>query len=118
VVIATVEHDIHDIGKNLVALMLRNYGYRVVDLGKDVPAGEIIDAAIRENADIIGLSALMTTTMMEMKTVVELAKEKGVSAKIIIGGAVITQGFADEIGADGYSKDAQEAVELVGRILN
>ncbi len=117
VVIATVEHDIHDIGKNLVALMLRNYGYRVVDLGKDVPAEDIIDAAIREDADIIGLSALMTTTMMEMKTVVELAKEKGVTAKIIIGGAVITQGFADEIGADGYSGDAQEAVELVGRIL-
>ena len=117
VVIATVEHDIHDIGKNLVALMLRNYGYRVVDLGKDVPAEDIIDAAIREDADIIGLSALMTTTMMEMKTVVELAKEKGVTAKIIIGGAVITQGFADEIGADGYSGDAQEAVELVGSIL-
>ncbi len=117
VVIATVEHDIHDIGKNLVALMLRNYGYRVVDLGKDVPAEEIIDAAIRENADIIGLSALMTTTMMEMKTVVDLAKERGVSARIIIGGAVITQGFADEIGADGYSGDAQEAVELVQRIL-
>lgn len=117
VVIATVEHDIHDIGKNLVALMLRNYGYRVVDLGKDVPAEVIIDAAIKEEADIIGLSALMTTTMMEMKKVVEMAKEKGVTSQIIIGGAVITQGFADEIGADGYSKDAQEAVELVGRLL-
>lgn len=117
VVIATVEHDIHDIGKNLVALMLKNYGFRVVDLGKDVPADVIIDAAIREKADIIGLSALMTTTMMEMKKVVELAKERGVTAKIIIGGAVITQGFADEIGADGYSKDAQEAVELVSRLL-
>lgn len=117
VVIATVEHDIHDIGKNLVALMLRNYGYRVVDLGKDVPAEVIIEAAIKEEADIIGLSALMTTTMMEMKKVVEMAKEKGVTAQIIIGGAVITQGFADEIGADGYSKDAQEAVELVGRLL-
>lgn len=117
VVIATVEHDIHDIGKNLVALMLKNYGYHVVDLGKDVPAETIIDAAIKEDADIIGLSALMTTTMMEMKKVVGLAKEKHVRAKIIIGGAVITQSFADEIGADGYSKDAQEAVEVVGRLL-
>ena len=117
VVIATVEHDIHDIGKNLVALMLKNYGYRVVDLGKDVPAEVIVETAIKEKADIIGLSALMTTTMMEMKTVVELAKERGVSARIIIGGAVITRGFAEEIGADGYSKDAQEAVTLVGKLL-
>lgn len=117
VVIATVEHDIHDIGKNLVALMLRNYGYRVVDLGKDVPAEVIVETAIKEKADIIGLSALMTTTMMEMKTVVELAKERGVSARIIIGGAVITRGFAEEIGADGYSGDAQEAVTLVGKLL-
>lgn len=117
IVIATVEHDIHDIGKNLVALMLRNYGYNVVDLGKDVPAEIIIESAIKENADIIGLSALMTTTMMEMKKVVELVHEKGITCKVIIGGAVITQGFADEIGADGYSKDAQEAVTLVGRLL-
>lgn len=117
VVIATVEHDIHDIGKNLVALMLRNYGYKVIDLGKDVPAETIIEAAIREDADIIGLSALMTTTMMEMKKVIALAKEKKVRAQIIIGGAVITQGFADEIGADGYSEDAQAAVELVSRLL-
>ncbi|MBC8558097.1 homocysteine S-methyltransferase family protein [Jutongia hominis] len=117
VVIATVEHDIHDIGKNLVALMLRNYGYKVIDLGKDVPADVIIDTAIKEDADIIGLSALMTTTMMEMKKVVNMKKEQNVRAKVIIGGAVITQGFADEIGADGYSKDAQDAVEVVGRLL-
>lgn len=117
IVIATVEHDIHDIGKNLVALMLKNYGYNVIDLGKDVPAETIIEKAKEVDADIIGLSALMTTTMMEMKKVVELAKEENVRAQIIIGGAVITQGFADEIGADGYSKDAQEAVVLVGRLL-
>ncbi len=117
IVIATVEHDIHDIGKNLVALMLRNYGYRVVDLGKDVPAEQIIDAAKREKADIIGLSALMTTTMMEMKKVVELVKEQQLDVQVMIGGAVITQGFADEIGADGYSQDAQAAVGLVGRLL-
>ena len=117
IVIATVEHDIHDIGKNLVALMLKNYGYNVVDLGKDVPAETIVAKAKEVDADIIGLSALMTTTMMEMKKVIALAKEEKVRAKIIIGGAVITQGFADEIGADGYSKDAQEAVVLVGRLL-
>ena len=117
VVIATVEHDIHDIGKNLVALMLRNYGYRVIDLGKDVPAEEIVDTAEREQADIIGLSALMTTTMMEMKKVVALVGERGLDVRIMIGGAVITQGFADEIGADGYSKDAQEAVTLAARLM-
>ncbi len=117
IVIATVEHDIHDIGKNLVALMLRNYGYNVIDLGKDVPAGEIVGAAIAHKADIIGLSALMTTTMMEMKKVTALVHEKYPGCKVIIGGAVITQGFACEIGADGYSKDAQEAVVLVGKLL-
>lgn len=117
IVMATVAGDIHDIGKNLVVLMLKNYGYRVVDLGKDVPAEEIIDAAREHNADIIGLSALMTTTMMEMKRVVELSKKAGLRAKIMIGGAVITQSFADEIGADGYSKDAQEAVALVKKLL-
>lgn len=117
IVMATVEGDIHDIGKNLVVLMLKNYGYRVVDLGKDVPKEVIIDAAIKENAAIIGLSALMTTTMMRMKDVVEYAREKQVKAKIIIGGAVITQSFADEIGADGYSKYAAEACRLVERLL-
>lgn len=117
IVIATVEGDIHDIGKNLVALMFRNYGYRVIDLGKDVPAEKIIEAAKEEDADIIGLSALMTTTMMEMKTVVNMAKKENLRAKILIGGAVITQGFADEIGADGYSGDAQEAVVVAKRLL-
>lgn len=117
IIIATVEHDIHDIGKNLVALMLKNYGYRVIDLGKDVPAETIVSTAKEEKAAIIGLSALMTTTMMEMKKVVELVREEGLDTKVIIGGAVITQSFADEIGADGYSKDAQEAVTLVQRLL-
>ncbi len=117
IVIATVEHDIHDIGKNLVALMLKNYGYNVIDLGKDVPAEKIVDTAINEKADIIGLSALMTTTMMEMKKVTALVRERYPGCKVMIGGAVITKGFADEIGADGYSKDAQEAVLLAGKLL-
>lgn len=116
-VIATVEGDIHDIGKNLVVLMLRNYGYHVIDLGKDVPAETILTTAIRENAKVIGLSALMTTTMMRMQEVVNKAKEMHYTGKIIIGGAAITSSFSDEIGADGYSKDASDCVKLVARLL-
>lgn len=116
-VVATVEGDIHDIGKNLVVLMLKNYGYNVIDMGKDVPCEEIVDTAMRENAAVIGLSALMTTTMMRMQDVVEICRQKGCKSKVIIGGACITQSFADEIGADGYSKDAAECVRLVERLL-
>lgn len=116
-VIATVEGDIHDIGKNLVVLMLKNYGYNVIDMGKDVKCEDIVDLAIKADAAIIGLSALMTTTMMRMKDVVELCKEKGCKSKVVIGGACITQSFADEIGADGYSKDAADCVKLVERLL-
>lgn len=111
VVIATVEGDIHDIGKNLVALMLKNYGFKVIDLGKDVPKETIIQAAKEYHADIIALSALMTTTMQRMREVVALARHEGVTARIMIGGAVITQEYADEIHADGYSGDAAEAVK-------
>ncbi len=118
IVIATVEGDIHDIGKNLVALMLKNYGFQVIDLGKDVPKEEIIAAAKEHHASIIALSALMTTTMQEMKQVIDYAREQQVDAKIIIGGAVITQEYADEIGADGYSGDAADAVKLAKRILD
>lgn len=116
VVIATVEGDIHDIGKNLVALMLKNHGFRVIDLGKDVPKEEIIRAAQEHHAQIIALSALMTTTMQRMGEVVAFAREKGVDARIMIGGAVITQEYADEIGADGYSRDAAEAVRVAKRL--
>lgn len=117
VVVATVEGDIHDIGKNLVVLMLKNYGYNVIDLGKDVPASVIVDTAMEQNAKVIGLSALMTTTMMRMKDVVEQAKSRGCEAKIVIGGACISESFAEEIKADGYSKDAADCVKLVGRLL-
>ncbi len=116
VVIATVKGDIHDIGKNLVALMLKNHGFEVVDLGKDVSKEEIIRVAKEKNAKIIALSALMTTTMQEMKQVIELAKAEGVNAKVMIGGAVITQEYADEIVADGYSKDAADAVKLAQKL--
>lgn len=117
VVIATVEGDIHDIGKNLVALMLKNYGFRVIDLGKDVPKEKIIQAAIENHAQIIALSALMTTTMQRMREVVIYAHEQNVQAKIMIGGAVITKEYADEIGADGYSGDAAEAVKVAKRLI-
>ena len=117
VVIATVEGDIHDIGKNLCALMLKNYGYNVIDMGKDIPASDIVDKAMELNAEIIGLSALMTTTMMKMADVVIEAKNRGCSSKIIIGGACITESFKDEIGADGYSEDAAGCVKLVKNLV-
>ena len=117
IIIATVEGDIHDIGKNLVALMLRNYGYDVIDLGKDVPADEIIAAAKEHNASIIVLSALMTTTMMRMKDTIALKEKEHLDVKVMIGGAVTTQSFADEIGADGYSADAADAVRLAKKLL-
>ena len=117
VVIATVEGDIHDIGKNLVALMLKNHGFHVIDLGKDVPQAKILESAKEHHAEFIALSALMITTMQRMREIVAAAKEEGITAKIIIGGAVITQEYADEIGADGYSKDAADAVKLAKSLM-
>ena len=117
IVIATVKGDIHDIGKNIVGLMLKNYGFLVYDLGKDVSAEAIISAAKEKKARIIGMSALMTTTMMEMKTVIDLAKKEGLSVKFMVGGAVVTENFAKEIGADGYSEDAYSAVKLANKLL-
>lgn len=116
VVIATVKGDIHDIGKNLVALMLKNYGFEVIDLGKDVPKEVIVEKAKEVDADIIALSALMTTTMLEMENVIKLVKKEKLSTKVIIGGAVITNEYAIEIGADGYSEDANAAVKLAKKL--
>ncbi len=118
IVIATVEGDIHDIGKNLVALMLKNYGFNVIDLGKDVPKEVIVEEAQKHNADIIALSALMTTTMKQMDSVNQLVKEKGLKAKVVIGGAVTSEHYAQEINVDGYSKDAAAAVKLCQKLLN
>ena len=115
--VATVKGDIHDIGKNLVILMLRNYGYQVYDLGKDVPTDTILDFAEKEDVDIIALSALMTTTMTVMKEVVFKARERNLRAKVIIGGAVVTNEYALEIGADGYSSDAADCVRLVNELF-
>ena len=116
VILATVKGDIHDIGKNIVALMMKNYGFKVLDLGKDVAPERILEAAAKEEGAVIGLSALMTTTMTEMKTIIQAAKERKMDAKFIIGGAVITQEYADEIQADGYARDSIEAVKLAQRL--
>jgi 5-methyltetrahydrofolate--homocysteine methyltransferase len=111
IAIGTVKGDLHDIGKNLVAMMYKGAGFDVVDLGVDVPAERFVQAS-DDGADIVGLSALLTTTMVQMKNVLESLKEKGSKAKAIIGGAPVTQNYCDEIGADGYAADAATAVEI------
>ncbi len=98
IVMATVEGDIHDIGKNIVCLMLRNHGFEVIDLGKDVPAKKIVEVAKKEQAPLIGLSALMTTTMVKMEETIKLVQKEKLKCKVMIGGAVVTQAFADRIG--------------------
>lgn len=118
VILATVKGDIHDIGKNIVGLMLKNHGFEVIDLGKDVSKELICDSIKETGAKIIGLSALMTTTMVYMKEIIECVKQNRLDVKVIIGGAVITESYAKEIGADGYSKDANEAVKVVKAILS
>jgi 5-methyltetrahydrofolate--homocysteine methyltransferase len=116
VVLATVEGDIHDIGKNIVALLLANHGFEVVDAGKDVKAEDIVDMACRHKASIIGLSALMTTTMVRMEDTARLLKERGLPIRLMVGGAVLTAAYARSIGADGYAADAVEAVRLANSL--
>ena len=118
IVLATVKGDIHDIGKNIVGLMLKNYGFEVHDLGMDVSAERIVEEARLSDAAIIGLSALMTTTMVEMRNVIELAKEEGLHCSFMVGGAVVNEDYAREICADGYAKDAYEAVKLAKRLVD
>jgi len=118
--LGTVKGDLHDIGKNLVSMMLEGAGFEVIDLGVDVTP-EKFSAAIREkDAQIIGMSALLTTTMLNMKSTIEALKKDGVrdTVKIVIGGAPVTQNYADEIGADGYAADAASAVAVVKQLLN
>jgi len=119
VAIGTVHGDLHDIGKNLVGIMLKGAGFDVIDLGKDVVAEKFVEAAEQEDAVVIGMSTLLTTTMPVMKNVVELLKEKGLdkSIKTIVGGAPVTQEFADEIDADAYAYDAAKAVECVKTLV-
>ncbi len=117
IVMATVEGDIHDIGKNIVNIMLENYGFRIIDLGKDVPAATILNVAEQEKADIIGLSALMTTTMPRMQEVIEGVKNMGLRSRVMVGGAVLNQEYADKIGADAYSADARAAVKTAQKLM-
>jgi 5-methyltetrahydrofolate--homocysteine methyltransferase len=119
VVIGTVKGDLHDIGKNLVGIMLKGAGFDVIDLGADVPAEKFVAAAKSEGASVVGLSALLTTTMSGMKDVVQLVKSEGLSGKVkvIVGGAPVSQQFADSIGADGYGYDAANAVTLVKSLV-
>lgn len=115
--LGTVKDDLHDIGKNLVAMMMKGAGWTVIDLGVDVQAEEFIRTAKDKNADVIGLSALLSSTMVNLKVVIELAKTKDCRAKIVVGGAPVTQSYADEIGAEGYAEDAARAVEIVNSLV-
>ncbi len=117
IVIGTVEGDLHDIGKNLVAMMMKGANFRVIDLGTNVPPQKFLEAAAEHKAQLVGLSALLTTTMPAMKTTVKMLKANGLNARILIGGAPVTQSFADEIGADGYSPDAASAVDLARSLV-
>jgi len=120
VVIGTVKGDLHDIGKNLVGMMLESAGYKVVDLGTDTAPEAFVQAVQENNAQVLGLSALLTTTMLAMKQTIEALQVAGLrdKVKVMVGGAPITQEFADEIGADGYAPDAASAVELVNQLLS
>ena len=117
VVIGTVKGDLHDIGKNLVAMMMEGAGFEVVDLGVDVESEAFVKQAAAKGADVIALSALLTTTMPAMESTVKAVKEAGMATRTIIGGAPVTQAFADQIGADGYSADAPGAVKLVKELV-
>lgn len=117
IVIGTVKGDLHDIGKNLVAMLMEGGGFNVVDLGVDIDAKQFAEAAVAHNADVVALSALLTTTLPAMEAIIGALREAGIATKIIIGGAPVTAAFADRIGADGYSKDAPGAVEQARKLI-
>uniref|UniRef100_A0A7C3RJC9 Cobalamin-binding protein n=1 Tax=Dictyoglomus thermophilum TaxID=14 RepID=A0A7C3RJC9_DICTH len=119
IVIGTVKGDLHDIGKNLVAMMLEGAGYQIIDLGIDVPPEKFVQAIKENKPDVVGMSALLTTTMSQMKVTIDVIEKEGLrdKVKIIVGGAPVTEEFAKEIGADGYAEDAYSSVELVNRLL-
>ena len=118
VIIGTAKSDIHDIGKGIVCTMLEGGGFMVTDIGVDVDPEKFVEAAREKNADIIGVSALLTTTMVGMKGVIDSVREAGIKAKVMIGGASITNEYADEIGADGYAPDAPAAVREAAGLLD
>lgn len=118
IILATVKGDIHDIGKNIVKVILENYGFEIIDLGKDVPIKDIVETAMREDIKLVGLSALMTTTVKNMEDTIKVLRENKVDCKIFVGGAVLNQEYADMIKADYYAKDAQEAVKIARSVFN
>ena len=117
IILATVKGDIHDIGKNIVKVILENYGYEIIDLGKDVPIEKVVETAMKEDIQLVGLSALMTTTLKSMEETIKALRESGFMGKVFVGGAVLTTEYADMIGADYYSKDAKESVEIAKKIF-
>jgi 5-methyltetrahydrofolate--homocysteine methyltransferase len=117
IVIATVEGDVHDIGKNLVSMMLESAGFDMADLGVNAKVSEIAEAAVKEKADIVGLSALLTTTMLAMKPAIEAIRKSNSQVKIMVGGSPITQEFAREVGADGFAPDALRAINLAKSLM-
>ena len=117
IIIGTVKGDLHDIGKNLVAMMMESGGYTVVNLGIDIAPEKFVEAAKAENTDIVAMSSLLTTSMPSMKATVDVIKKSGLKVKCIVGGAPVSQKFSDDIGADGYSPDAGSAVELCARLI-
>lgn len=117
VVLATVKGDIHDIGKNIVKVLLENYGYPVVDLGKDVEPAAVVEATKKHSAPLVGLSALMTTTLGSMEATIKLLREEGVPCKVVVGGAVLTADYAKRIGADFYAKDAKQSVDVARQVI-
>jgi 5-methyltetrahydrofolate--homocysteine methyltransferase len=116
-IIGTAQGDLHDIGKNLVAMMMKGAGFQVVDLGVDVPAEKFVQQAKSAGAQLIGISALLTTTMPGMEKTVKALRAAGLDSKVMVGGAPVTQGYADKIGADGYAADAASAVDLAKRLI-
>ncbi len=118
VIMGTVKGDIHDIGKNIVSMMLRGNGFKVIDIGIDASYEKFIYAVKKEKAEIIGMSALLTTTMIYMKTIIEKVKAENLEVKIMIGGAPVSRAFAEQIGADAYGKNASEAVSLAREFVN
>jgi len=117
IVIGVCEGDIHSIGKNIVSTMLQAAGFKIIDLGKDVPVNSFIEAAKENDADIIAISALMTNSMLGMKDVIDAAKSNGISAKIIVGGGPVSAEYAKQIGADGFGDDAKEAVDVALKLM-
>ena len=117
IILATVKGDIHDIGKNIVKVILENYGYTVIDLGRDVDPQVVVDTAIKEDVKLVGLSALMTTTLVSMDETIQALRASGHDCKIMVGGAVLTPEYADKMGADFYARDAKESADIAKKIF-